>query len=69
MRAAGAILLSTADELFAVTNPRFLASHGDSPRLESGPGEHEKAPQLVLVHLANGLDDIWIKRHMGKWVL
>jgi hypothetical protein len=69
VRAPGAILLPAADELFSISNPRCFGPHGDSARLESRPGEHEETPQLVLIHLADGFDDVGVKGHMGKWVL
>jgi len=69
VRAAGAILFAAADELFSVSNPGRLGPHGDSARLQSRPGEHEETPQLVLIHLTDGLNNIRIKGHMGKWVL
>jgi len=63
MRAPGAIRLAAPDELLAIADPGGGRPESNAPRLQTSPGEHEKATEFVLVHFADSLNDIGIKRH------
>lgn len=66
VRALRASFLAAADRL--LPEPHLGAWSAFEPHasiLESGPGENEEAPKIVLVHLADSLENVAINRHLS----
>ncbi len=64
MRALGACFLATTNPLLTKTDIRTGGRfERESPILEACPGQDEEAPQIMLIHLPNSLEDVPVDRH------